>query len=300
MKCAIIDMGSNSIRMTVYKVTKYSFQILFKKKIMAGLASYVFKGKMSKEGADCAIATLESLLHTLKLLDINKVDVLATASLRNISNTKKVVDRIYKATGVKVNVLSGEEEAALGFSGALCDVKAEAGLFLDIGGASIEMTAFDGEKIGICDSIPIGSLRLYRDCVAGILPDKQTLRIISDIVEDKFAESVLSEIPPTEELVCIGGTARAVFRINNKLHKRPEEYNTMPRKEFDKLCSILSKCNQKSVDLILRYAPERTHTMLPGLMIMEHVVEHYNVQNITVSQFGLREGYLQEKIQAAL
>lgn len=52
-------------------------------------------------------------------------------------------------------------------------------------------------------------------------------------------KSVLNEISPTEKLVRIGVTARAVFRINNKLHKRPEEYNIMPREEFDKLSSIL-------------------------------------------------------------
>lgn len=76
--------------------------------------------------------------------------------------------------------------------------------------------------------------------------NEKTARLYTDLSVMTANKSVLNEIPPIEELVRIGGAARAVFRINNKLHKRHEEYNTMPREEFDKLCSILSKCNQKS------------------------------------------------------
>ena len=115
MKQAVIDIGSNSMRLSVYETTETgTFTILFKDKIMAGLAGYVEEGALSPEGITRAILGLRSFRGTLRALNIPQVAVFATASLRNIRNTAQAVAEIQRGTGFAIEVLSGEEEARLG------------------------------------------------------------------------------------------------------------------------------------------------------------------------------------------
>ena len=149
MKYALIDMGSNSIRLTVYDLDKSGFKILFKEKIMAGLAGYVEHGRLTQDGIDCACRSLREFQTTLELLHIGHLAVFATASLRNISNTSQAVEQIRQETRVEVEVLSGEAEAECGFYGAVCDTELAEGLFGDIGGASSELALLTGGLAGL-------------------------------------------------------------------------------------------------------------------------------------------------------
>ncbi len=142
MQYALIDMGSNSIRLTVYDLDKTSFKILFKKKIMAGLAAFVKDGILTQDGIDCACNCLQVFQHTLERLHIENLAVFATASLRNVENTDQALEQIQQATGICVEVLSGEMEAECGYYGAITDVQVDDGLFVDIGGASAELALF--------------------------------------------------------------------------------------------------------------------------------------------------------------
>ena len=118
MKQAIIDIGSNSIRLTLYETEGQSFKILFREKIMAGLAGYVEDGKLSAEGIECACAGLLTFRKILQTLQIENIRIFATASLRNVSNTERALSVIRAATGFSVEVISGEDEALFGYAGA--------------------------------------------------------------------------------------------------------------------------------------------------------------------------------------
>ena len=104
MKQAIIDIGSNSIRLTLYETLGQNFNILFREKIMAGLAGYVEDGKLSAEGIECACAGLLTFRGILQTLEIERIRVFATASLRNISNTEQALSVIRAATGYPVHL----------------------------------------------------------------------------------------------------------------------------------------------------------------------------------------------------
>ena len=129
MKCGVIDIGSNSMRLTVYDAERNTFRILFKEKIMTALASYVEYGALSEEGIESACSGLMEFRERLEVLEIRDIYVFATASLRNITNTEDALNQIYAKTGFAVEVISGYEEALYGFSGAMCDVAATDGIF---------------------------------------------------------------------------------------------------------------------------------------------------------------------------
>lgn len=146
MKQAVIDIGSNSIRLSLYETDGQSFKILFREKIVAGLAGYVEGGKLSAEGVECTCAGLLSFCGILQTLAIDRISVFATASRRNISNTEQVLSVIRVATGYLVEVISGEGEALFGCAGAMQELCLTGGAFLDIGGASTENVTFEAGK----------------------------------------------------------------------------------------------------------------------------------------------------------
>ncbi|MFR6041112.1 MAG: phosphatase, partial [Dysosmobacter welbionis] len=116
MKFAIVDLGSNTIRLSVYNtLPEGGFDLLFSEKEMAGLVSYVHGGVLSPEGIQRACGAIRDFQALLRQFDLDAPHVFATASLRNIRNTEEAVEQIRAATGVGVDVISSELEARLGY-----------------------------------------------------------------------------------------------------------------------------------------------------------------------------------------
>ena len=167
---AVIDIGSNTMRLSVYSCRGDHVSILFTKKETAGLAGYVTDGAMTEEGVDQCVTVLKSFQESLLGVRIDGLSVFATASLRNVCNTEDILRTIARRTGIKVVILSGQEEAILDFIGATHSVGMKNGLLIDIGGGSTELTAFSEQTISCAESISIGSLSLYTNYVEELLP----------------------------------------------------------------------------------------------------------------------------------
>ncbi len=295
-KQAIIDIGSNSMRLTLYHTDGDSFKILFKEKIMAGLAGYVENGRLSQEGMDRACKGLLEFREILSALGIEQVEVLATASLRNITNTEEAVSYMKQVTGFSVQVISGKEEAFFGYSGAMREFHLDWGAFTDIGGASTEIVVFSGGKPFFSASFPVGSLNLYREYVKKILNKEKALHRIQQKIEKEIVleESLLSY--GAAPLVCVGGTARSILQIAKKLYPEKGERNYVTDKELRDICKILFSGDRDAIDLILKIAPDRIHTLIPGASILQYIVHRLGSHKLMISKYGVREGYLCQKI----
>lgn len=295
MKQAIIDIGSNSIRLTLYETQGQNFNILFREKIMAGLAGYVEDRKLSAEGIECACAGLLTFRGILQTLEIEHIRVFATASLRNISNTEQALSVIRAATGYSVEVISGEEEALLGYAGAMRELHLSGGAFLDIGGASTEIVTFEDGKPVDFASFPIGSLSLYRRCVKRILPGEGSLKRLRQEITHTIdvSEGVLA---PRPLLVSVGGTARAMLKLALHIYKISDDCHSMTAEQLDGLCAFLCSGKKEVSMLILRLEAERIHTLVPGALILQHVFHLFHAQQLVISKYGVREGYLCQKI----
>ena len=161
MICGIVDLGSNTIRLPIYHWEGQDFRLLLNKKTIAGLAGYVQGGVLSDSGILVACRTLSSYRALLDNFQVSKMHVFATASLRNISNTGEAVETIRDVTGIPVEVLSGDAEAALSFKGAVLPGGVSTGLLADIGGGSFELVSYEDMSITSACSLPVGSLSLY-------------------------------------------------------------------------------------------------------------------------------------------
>jgi len=294
MNQAIIDIGSNSMRLTVYHVEGREFEILFKQKAMSGLAGYVENGRLTDEGIEVAVAGLIGFRDTLRSLRFSNYSVFATASLRNIENSREATETISARTGMQIEILSGEEEANLGYLGAMQEFQLTEGIFVDIGGASTEIVTFQKGNIRTADSYQIGSLKLYRDCVEKILPEHDEVKDLKKQIGHAMNKSAFDE--KKDDVIFVGGTARAVLKISQRVCGISAGERVIDRKQFGEVYTALSAAPRQVADLILKTEPERIHTMIPGFMIMKHIVEKSDVRAIYVGRYGVREGYLCEKI----
>lgn len=288
---AVIDLGSNTIRMNVYRLRNGKFRLLFSKKATAGIVSYVKDGRLNREGICEICSTLESFKKVLEHLQIEQCSVFATASLRNIDNTEEVITQVKKKTGMKICLISGEEEGRLSFRGAAIQLSAEDGLFIDIGGGSTELVRFAEGKAQSSCSLPIGSLNLYNRFVHDIIPTAQERKEISLYVEGALLSSEVN--PEGKLLAAAGGTARAVEKLLLRSGALERKGETISLSQLEQLQQQLLS-GSDAAHMILRCKPDRIHTLIPGFLILKGVMQHFGCEQLKVCRNGIREGYLME------
>ncbi len=285
------------MRLTVYDISEDGrFKILFREKIMAGLAGYVSGSILTAEGIECACGGLIAFKETLDALGIGNIAVFATASLRNISNTEAARNAILSETGFAVDVISGEEEAMFGYAGTMQELEVSSGAFMDIGGASTELTVFDGGKILSAASIPIGSLLLYREYEYYIIPGNGSIKMIQNTIADAFEQKYRFPSDGSNPLVCAGGTARAALKLAKRMFDISNECYSITMEQLSGLCRRLSRGDREAMDMVLKLEPDRIHTIVPGLLIMQYVCHEFKTRELIVCKYGVREGYLCQKL----
>ncbi len=294
---ALIDVGSNSIRLSIYKQERGEVTLLINRKEMAGLAGYVRDGELSERGIEKATVVLGDFKEILKNFRIKSIHVFATASLRNISNTDYVVKKIREVTDIQVEIISGEEEARLDFVGIRYFSKVENGILADIGGASTEIVVFTKNGISQMDSIPVGSLNMHIKNVSDLVPKKSELKAMKKQIKKNIdAIPRDDDCDPLTMLYAIGGTARAVFRICREIFYDNLQVNIISSKDIKKLARILETSDIETLKEIFRIVPERVFTIIPGVLILNEIIKRFGPVNIQLSASGLREGYLVDKV----
>jgi Exopolyphosphatase len=299
MLYAIVDLGSNTIRLCIYEYSDHTISLLFEKKTMAGLMNFVNNQHLSKEGMDKACSVLEEYKIILRDFHVEEgnIHVFATASSRNISNTDEAVTYLSETTGLQIDLLSGEEEAKLDFAGAIRSMNLQDGILVDIGGGSTEIVVFHDKTIQFAASMPIGSLNLYLNFVEKLIPKKEERKEIKKEVLDYL--ELLNLEPVTYKSICgIGGTVRAASKLNNSIYNLPSTNKVIEAFHIKEMLKTIKNSRQQTLTPVLRNIPDRIHTIIPGMIILNTIAEYFCCDDILVSQYGIREGYLYEKVLA--
>ncbi|MDO5734636.1 MAG: hypothetical protein Q4P08_05870 [Eubacteriales bacterium] len=292
MNVAIIDIGSNTIRLNLYQVKDGDYNLLLTKKHTVGLASYVKDKRLSRKGINRLADILKRLKKLLSNVKVDKSYVFATASLRNVTNGSEVAELMQTITGLKIEIVSEAEEARLGNLAIRHNYGKTEGMTVDIGGGSTEIVAFNGDEV---EMIPIneGSLSLHLNYVKGIFPSNKERKRMRKAIRE-----IIPEIPTDDMLLAIGGTARAAGKIIAELYaQRKEEYNTAQLREVIKR---LVDQESEAVQALLRVAPERVHTIVPGMIMLKEIAKKHEAKTIFVFTEGVREGFLIDKMQGEL
>lgn len=292
MKYAVIDLGSNTIRLVVYEETNAEFHALFTQKFTAGLAAYLQDGMMTPEGIRLICTTLQRCKMLLKEFTPCTTLAFSTAPLRNIRNTQEAIDQIYAETGYSVDVLTGLEEAYLDYYGVQRELPVESGLLFDIGGGSTEVLTFAHDGTGVIESVPIGSLNLSKKHIAKLFPDKKERDAIRLQVQKSLKRHKLNHLPPYETLCGIGGTARTVLQLLQAMKVILPAQRTFTAEQFRKLKKFLWKKDSAVMKLLTQYCPDRLHTIFSGILILETLILQSRCTTVYVCKYGVREGYL--------
>lgn len=292
MKYAVIDLGSNTIRLVVYEETNAEFHALFTQKFTAGLAAYLQDGMMTPEGIRLICTTLQRCKMLLKEFTPCTTLAFSTAPLRNIRNTQETIDQIYAETGYSVDVLTGLEEAYLDYYGVQRELPVESGLLFDIGGGSTEILTFAHDGTGVIESVPIGSLNLSKKHIAKLFPDKKERDAIRLQVQKSLKRHKLNHLPPYETLCGIGGTARTVLQLLQAMKVILPAQRTFTAEQFRKLKKFLWKKDSAAMELLTQYCPDRLHTIFSGILILETLILQSRCTTVYVCKYGVREGYL--------
>lgn len=295
MVYGIIDVGSNTIRLSIYKYENNKVILLLNKKIMAGLAGYVTKGELSKEGIKTACNVLREFKDIVENFQVNNTFVFATASLRNIRNTNEAVTRIKEEVGFDVDVVLGEDEALYDFIGAVQVVDVSDGILIDIGGGSTEIVMYKNKKVVKAYSIPLGSLSMYSKYVSDLFPTEDERMAIKGEVLHHLDD--LQGIEANNFACGVGGTIRATGKLCASMFKKKKEDKMLINCEsIKKLFKKLDESERSVLDKILKVIPDRVHTIIPGMIILKTIVKYYGIKEIIISPYGVREGYLFSKV----
>ena len=292
----IIDVGSNTIRLSIYKYEREELKLLLNKKTMAGLAGYVKEGILIEEGIKKACDVLKEYKEIIENFSIDKVEVFATASLRNIINSDEATYEIKNKTGFSVTILSGIEEGICDFAGAIHALDIKDGVVVDIGGGSTEIVLYKNTEIIKVYSIPIGSLNLYTSSIKELFPTQDERKEIINKVTGELNK--LKGISKTKcKIMCgIGGTIRATGALNNYIFETGLNLKEIETKNVKKLIKMFKKQDKQNLLTILKVVPDRIHTIIPGMIILNTIAKYFECEMIHVSGYGVREGYLYSKV----
>lgn len=302
MLYGIIDIGSNTVRLTVYEADPATggFSTLFKLKTMAGLVSYIDKrsGRMEEAGVRKLVEVLQEYLAcTAHFKQLRGPYAFATAGVRNAKNAKEVIARVRETCGLEVDLVSGREEARLGYIGAMRQSALTRGVQIDVGGGSTEVSVFENGAILYSHSIPEGSLSLFSSQVHDLLPTPCEADRIRSIVREELrsVEGLRGFSAPVASGT--GGSVRAVARLRDAWAPDPAAApGRLTCAQMDAVTKRVFYDPHGSMRDILRIAPERAHTCIPGLLVAREVLELFGTSELEVHDFGVREGYLLSKV----
>lgn len=296
----IIDIGSNTIRMAVYNIENdKSFSQIMSNKISCGIAGYINDNEMSAEGVEVMIDALKQFRIAVDGMSNVLVFAIATASIRELKNKKEIVARIKDEVGFEVDVITGQDEARYDYYGIMKDIGDATGMLTDCGGGSTEISIFTGDEIIFTDTMPIGSLNAYHRHVAEIFPTKEELSSIK-----KETEKLLLKLRIPKDVkaspghvYAIGGTVRATCKLANKLLDRSKSTATLSAREYDELFELYFTNQRDFIRTLLKVKPERVQSLVTGMCIQKTIMDKLGYDEITVSESGVREGFLMKKLE---
>ncbi len=290
MRYAVVDTGSNTIRLGIYDYENGKLNIIYNKAVFANLAGYIKNNTLTPGGIIAASEAIK--LHQKTAEEYGcRLNIFATAAIRNAENTEGICNEIFKLTGENIDVLSGDDEAVLSFIGAKEDFPCKNGVMADIGGGSSEVIPFTNKKPHNFFSIPWGSLKAYKGFVKETIPTKDEinnikLEILSHLEKNFSAEK------KQDNLCIVGGGVDASLKLTEKFLGE----KSISVSGLKQIIDIVINEPESAKDIILKTVPERLETIVPGIAIYNAVSEFFGSKNIYISDKGIKEGYILNKL----
>lgn len=300
LKTAIIDIGSNTIRLVLYKYDKNEGLHEFGNiKTVARLRTHLLpSGEMSEEGMQLLSQTLRSFKQILADYEVTNIRAAATAAVRQAVNKDEIVERMKKETGIELDILSEEEEAYFGFLAVVNSMDTPSAVTVDMGGGSTEITLFQNKKLQKTHSFPFGTVSLKQKFVNGSNMNEKERQELHTYVLEQF--QTLDWIQDVGcPIIAIGGSARNVAQIHQQQINYPisgvHQYE-MNKQDLFALKRNLGSMTFEQLKQLDGLSTDRADIIVPALELFTTLMDVVGAESFQLSKKGLREGLIINKV----
>ncbi len=291
---AIIDIGSNSVRLVAYDGLGRAPTPLYNEKVLCGLGrNVVSSGRLNEDAVHRAIAALARFRILCDTMRVRQVFVLATAASRDAENGPAFIAAAERTLGQKIELLSGRREAELSALGVVATVHAPDGVVGDLGGGSLELVDVRGATVGQGVTMPLGGLALQD--LSGDSPKKAR----------KIAREHLKKAEPQLETLkgrtfyAVGGTWRSLAKLHQAETKYPihvmHGYSVEPSDEL-KFLGMVEESETATLEDVDTISEARRPLLAFGAVVLDEIIRLGQPRQVVVSAGGVREGLLYEQL----
>ncbi len=283
----VIDIGSNSVRLVVYEGAVRAPTALFNEKVLCGLGrSVATTGRLGEESTARALAALQRFRAIARVIGVKNLRAIATAAVRDAKDGPDFIRRGEKASGVRIEIISGEKEARLAAYGIQMGFPGANGLAGDLGGGSLELIDITGDKVNNATTLPLGGLRLMDESGR----DLEKAKLLINKAIDGLPWIKAGKGRP---FYVVGGTWRAIA----KLHMAQTDYPLHAMHGYEMATDEVIRFSKKlaspgdlsDIDTVSRARRE----ILPvGALVLERLLKKMSPSKVVFSMFGIREGLL--------
>src|SRR5437667_8883449 len=296
-RIAVIDLGSNSLRLVVFDRLGDALFPLLNERVLCGLGRGIAStGRLNAEGKALALVNLRRFVALASAVGVEHLAVLATAAVRDAADGRSFAAEVERQCRVPVKIIDGAEEARLSAAGVLAGIPDADGIVGDLGGGSVELVRVapralsaigDSGKIGRGITLPLGPLRLAE------LGD--SAKAVSEAAEQALsAAAPILRTAPGKSLYLVGGAARAIARLHMEHVRYPlhivHQY-TIARREAEAFFDLIGRLSRKSLERITTISRKRLEGVPLAALILRKLIAAARPQNVIFSASGLREGY---------
>ncbi len=287
---AVIDIGSNSVRLVVFEGAKRNPVPLFNEKVLCGLGrSLATTGRLDDEGVKRALRAFHRFRAIADQLGVVRMDVIATAAARESENGPDFIQRVRKILKTDIAVISGKQEAHLAAAGVISGFPDASGMAADLGGGSLEIIGIHKKKGATGGvTLPLGGLRLI-DQSGGCLKKAR-----------KIVDAGLAKVDWLEKgkgcpFYAVGGTWRAFARLHMTQIQYPLSVMhgyKIPVEEALRFARVVDHLSPSSLEGVEALPRARRETLPYGVLVLERLLKLMRPSEFIVSAFGVREGLL--------
>ena len=298
-KIALIDIGSNSMRLEIVAVRGDDFWTVARYKSSARIAAGMYPSlEILPEAIERAERGLKDFAGRIAFHRTDVVRCVATSAIRDAKNREMVLRRLTSSLGSSIEVLEGEREGWYSFHGVKNGFDLRDGLIFDIGGGSAEIIDVEDDLPRRILTLPLGAVRLSESFFSNrARPTAAEWKRLERYIAETLENSGMFNRPyPT--LTGVGGTARGLARISQKLRKFPffpdiHHYEVLSR-EIPHLSKKIGKHLSSEQARVLGVAPDRADILPAGIAVIAAIVRLSRAPSLTFSHYGLRQGLFME------
>jgi exopolyphosphatase / guanosine-5'-triphosphate,3'-diphosphate pyrophosphatase len=286
---AVIDIGSNSVRLVAYEGLTRSPTPVFNEKALAGLGREVqTTGLLAPDAIATALAALKRFRRLCHAIGVERMWAIATAACRDAKNGPEFIAQAERICGVEIDVLSGKREAELSALGVIAGIHEPDGIVGDLGGGSLELTDVSGVRIKSGVTLPLGGLAL-QDLSA------KSMKKAEKIVADALADMPMLAGGAGRSFYAVGGTWRALARVHMFQTGYPLHVMhgyAIPAREALEFARLVRRVEPETLSRIDVVTSARRPLLAYAAIVLEALLRIAKPKDVVVSALGVREGLL--------